>query len=294
MEVYRIKNWDKHFEISQSRRTNKSGETQRNHWVAIPNKHDGKGFRRLMRRENGPALFAAWVLIVQVASKCPIRGVLFDDDSPLTAEDLAVKTDCPTAIFKDAMRILASHEVGWLEIVDESVALSALGARCGYITGQDITEQDTSCGETAEPSSPLAAIEAFPCDGNEPEWRLSQAKLDEYRKVYPSLDVLQECHKARQWLLDNPARRKTSSGMMRYLGNWLSKAQNTSRASKPAANSVRTAEDRKIARQASENLQSEMRKAAAARDAELAAGTAKSLAEIQAERGSPLARRNRG
>jgi uncharacterized protein YdaU (DUF1376 family) len=52
-----------------------------------------------------------------------------------------------------------------------------------------------------------------------------------------------------------------------------------------------TAEDKQLRRQATQNVLSEMQVAAAQRDKELASGTAKSLAEIQAERGSPLAKR---
>ena len=32
--------------------------------------------------------------------------------------------------------------------------------------------------------------------------------------------------KARQWVEDNPSRRKTFGGMVRFLGNWLSRTQN--------------------------------------------------------------------
>ena len=125
MEVYRIKDWDKHFEVAQSRRRADAKST----WVAIPNKHDGKGYRRMMRQENGPQLFAAWVLIVQVASKCPIRGVLSDEDGPLNADDLELKTDCPAVTFKDALQLLASPEVGWIETISESELRTALRAQ---------------------------------------------------------------------------------------------------------------------------------------------------------------------
>ena len=41
--VYRVRDWDTHFERSQSRKI--SGPLK---WVAIPCKHDGKGLRRVM------------------------------------------------------------------------------------------------------------------------------------------------------------------------------------------------------------------------------------------------------
>jgi hypothetical protein len=94
-----------------------------------------------------------------------------------------------------------------------------------------------SCGETSDASStppkknnePLADIEPFACDGNTRSWRLTQPKLESWQSLYPSLDCLAECRKARQWLDDNPARRKTAQGMPRFLGSWLARAQNSFR-----------------------------------------------------------------
>ncbi len=107
---YRVRDWGVHFENSRSR------DYKKLDWVPIPNKHDGKGYRRLIALENGPALFAAWVLIVQVASKCPQRGVLADEDGALTAEDLAMKTGCPAEVFAQAFDMLCHPKIGWLEV----------------------------------------------------------------------------------------------------------------------------------------------------------------------------------
>ena len=52
---YRVRDWGVHFENTRSR------DYKKLDWVPIPNKHDGKGYRRLIALENGPALFAAWV-----------------------------------------------------------------------------------------------------------------------------------------------------------------------------------------------------------------------------------------
>jgi hypothetical protein len=109
MEVYRIKNWAQCFEVSQSKSIKGALD-----WVAVPTKHDGKSYRRIMKLANGPALYGAWVLIVEVAAKCPVRGVLMDGDGPLTPEDLEIKTDCPAEIFEQAIEVLCG-KVGWLE-----------------------------------------------------------------------------------------------------------------------------------------------------------------------------------
>ena len=58
-------------------------------------------------------------------------------------------------------------------------------------------------------------------------WGLTEAKLAEWEDTYSDgLDVYSELCRARQWLLDNPGKLKTRTGMTRYLGSWLERAQN--------------------------------------------------------------------
>ena len=114
MITYRIKNWDEHFEVAQSRKCNNMS------WVAISNKHDGKGYRRLLRHGNFAEIFTAWILIVQVASKQDKRGVLADLDGPLTAQDLSDCTGCPKEHFEKAFIELVKPSIGWLEKLNGS------------------------------------------------------------------------------------------------------------------------------------------------------------------------------
>src|SRR5207247_293226 len=83
-------------------------------WIALPTSLDGLAFRRLIGREDGPQLYAAWLLIAQVAAKCATRGVLRDTSGPLTAEDLALRTGAPAELFTKALQVLTSKEIGWL------------------------------------------------------------------------------------------------------------------------------------------------------------------------------------
>lgn len=63
---------------------------------------------------DGAELYGAWVLIVQVAAKCSIRGVLSDERGPLGATELSLKTGCPAKTFERALQVLSSDEIGWL------------------------------------------------------------------------------------------------------------------------------------------------------------------------------------
>jgi hypothetical protein len=111
--VYQIAQWDKLYENSQSRKVDKL------RWVPMPNHHDGKGFRRLMTLPDAVEIYGAWALIVQVASKCPTRGVLLDADGPLLAEDLSLKTGGSAKTFERALQVLSSERIAWL-LVDGS------------------------------------------------------------------------------------------------------------------------------------------------------------------------------
>jgi hypothetical protein len=108
--MYRIKDWDTLFESKDSRKLKHA------RYVCVPNKHDGKGFRRLEQHPRKVELFCAWNLILQVASKCPRRGILVDGDGPMSPADLALKTNFPEAIFSLAFEFFSSGgKLAWLE-----------------------------------------------------------------------------------------------------------------------------------------------------------------------------------
>lgn len=108
--TYRIKDWDKHFENHESRKV------KRSYWVPVPNRHDGKSFRRIAMHQEGVDVFAAWILILEAASKMPVRGVLADEDGPLDSEDLSAMTGFPAKIFDAAFNLLTQERFGWIVI----------------------------------------------------------------------------------------------------------------------------------------------------------------------------------
>lgn len=146
--VYRIRNWKGCFEVSQN------GACKTWSWIAVPIKHDGKSFRRLMALPNGQAIYGAWILIAAVAAKCEPRGTLLDDGVPLTAEDLHFKTGAPEALFAEALEALKSDRIGWLELVELEHARASLEHAQGSLELPDITGPDsTGHNKTPEPES---------------------------------------------------------------------------------------------------------------------------------------------
>ena len=49
--------------------------------------------------------------------------------------------------------------------------------------------------------------------------------IDEYVSLYPDINVEQELRNMRGWCLANPQRRKTRSGIRKFINSWLSRAQ---------------------------------------------------------------------
>lgn len=84
--------------------------------MPIPNRHDGENFSMIMAHPQGAEIFSAWVLLLQVASRCQPRGTLLrDSKKPHTSASLAIKTRAPENWFILALDFLENN-TDWLEI----------------------------------------------------------------------------------------------------------------------------------------------------------------------------------
>jgi len=89
-------------------------------WVPVPNSHDGDGYTLLLEHKNGPALFGAWNAILQIASKCDVRGTLVrGNGKPHDSESISRLTRFPKKIVEEALLLLSDDEIGWLEVVNK-------------------------------------------------------------------------------------------------------------------------------------------------------------------------------
>lgn len=119
--LYRIRDWDRHFENNRTR------ELKKLSWVPMPVKHDGDGYTELLDHPNGAAHFGAWCALVEVAGKCDERGTLLRDTAePHTAATLSRLTRIPVAVWDEALPRLV--KIAWLEqvtpIPQETAALA--------------------------------------------------------------------------------------------------------------------------------------------------------------------------
>lgn len=81
----------------------------------------------------------------------------------------------------------------------------------------------------------------FPCDGEPSSWCLAPSMVAKWSALYPHLDIMAQCRSALGWIDANPDKRKTASGMKRFLVGWFGRTQNSGRATKPTTATLRWA-----------------------------------------------------
>jgi hypothetical protein len=54
-----------------------------------------------------------------------------------------------------------------------------------------------------------------------------QKQVNEWEELYPAVNVMQELRKMSGWLNSNPKKRKTKSGILRFINSWLSREQDS-------------------------------------------------------------------
>lgn len=100
-------------------------------------------------------------------------------------------------------------------------------------------QQDSSPSErsAASPAGPARSqpppLMVFPClpgtKGAPREWALTQSTVDGWAAAFPNVDILAAARKALEWVIANPRKMKTYSGMREFLRRWMEREQNDNR-----------------------------------------------------------------
>lgn len=77
-----------------------------------------------------------------------------------------------------------------------------------------------------EGCAPVVTLPSNKFETEREEVAVSESDLAEFQNLYPAVDVVQEFKSMRGWLLSNKSKRKTASGMAKFVNSWLAKAQN--------------------------------------------------------------------
>lgn len=87
-------------------------------------------------------------------------------------------------------------------------------------------EGSTYCAEPSQATPPEAEVFTTFLAVSGDEVPIMEDYVKEMEACYPAVDVRAELLKAKAWLINNPANRKTVGGMHRFIGNWLGREQN--------------------------------------------------------------------
>jgi hypothetical protein len=78
------------------------------------------------------------------------------------------------------------------------------------------TERGLHAAQTAEITLTL---------NDKSEYSVTLKQVQEWKELYPAVDIRQELRKMKGWLDANPSRRKTKAGILRFITGWLAKEQ---------------------------------------------------------------------
>lgn len=139
--VLRVKDWDEHFERAQSRKV--EGPLS---WVAIPTRQDGLKFNRLMAKQNASSLFGVFILMLEIAARSTPRGTFRRAHGDLmTTRDLAEMSGLRPHVVENALKVLMSNEIGWIEMVEATQQLVS-----EWILESEETREEKRRGEEKE------------------------------------------------------------------------------------------------------------------------------------------------
>jgi hypothetical protein len=74
------------------------------------------------------------------------------------------------------------------------------------------------------PIAPLDVVISIPLN-NGSDHQVTKPDVDEWTKLYPAVDVLQELRSYKGWASANPKKRKTKRGIKNSINSWLANAQ---------------------------------------------------------------------
>jgi uncharacterized protein YdaU (DUF1376 family) len=84
--------------------------------------------------------------------------------------------------------------------------------------------QEPDLNSCAEPPAPAQFVSLILNDKS--EYPIHEDQIAEWQGLYPAADVRQELRNMRGWCIANPTKRKTKTGILRFVTSWLADKQN--------------------------------------------------------------------
>lgn len=138
-------------------------------------------------------------------------------------------------------RLGCTEHINWQVLLDNEFIVpidcdaSDMLASCGQLATKSLSETEVQrqrqknrekiARNNPSDSSKPAVITLPLC--NKTEHPIIQAEIDQWRELYPAVDIMAEIRKAKGWLLANPKKRKTKGGINKFINTWLAKTQDS-------------------------------------------------------------------
>lgn len=103
--------------------------------------------------------------------------------------------------------------------------VTADGVECLSNPNQSESNPNPNPNDSAEPASGSTPPVCLIPLNTGAEYPISEAQVNEWKTLYPAVDVVQELREMRGWCLANKSKRKTAAGVLRFITGWLSREQ---------------------------------------------------------------------
>ncbi len=215
-------------------------------WIKVSvNLFDDEKIKQIRSLPDGNNMILIWLQLLLLAGKTNQEGslVITNTEIPYTEEMLSVHFDMPLNTV--LMAVETFKRFGMIEIIDDIYHIT------NWLKYQSEDDSDLSqirennrervkrfrnkqklIQDQTEPKKLPQPKEAEPeavyqlVLNDKSYFGVTQEMIDQWKGLYPAVDVDQEIRKMIGWCDANPKNRKTRTGAKRFINSWLSRAQN--------------------------------------------------------------------
>lgn len=208
-------------------------------WIKVSvNLFDDEKIKQIRSLPDGNNMILIWLQLLLLAGKVNQDGmlVLNHTEIPYTEDMLATHFEMPMNTVLMAMETFRRFSM--IEVIDSIYHVTNWSKHQADEGMDKVREQNRErkraqrdrqkviSDEKKEPPTLPAPAKYQLILNDKTLFDVTQDMIDQWKTLYPAIDVDQEIRKMIGWCDANPKNRKTRSGAKRFINSWLSRAQN--------------------------------------------------------------------
>lgn len=208
-------------------------------WIKVSvNLFDDEKIKQIRSLPDGNNMILIWLQLLLLAGKVNQDGmlVLNHTEIPYTEDMLATHFEMPMNTVLMAMETFRRFSM--IEVIDSIYHVTNWSKHQADEGMDKVREQNRErkraqrdrqkviSDEKKEPPALPAPAKYQLILNDKTLFDVTQDMIDQWKTLYPAIDVDQEIRKMIGWCDANPKNRKTRSGAKRFINSWLSRAQN--------------------------------------------------------------------